>query len=253
MKIYKGSNSAIKNWQWGDPGLVNNTRNVLRLIRGKPLTALDVGCGTGRLSLALAERGISVDAIDCEAKVIGIARTIADDVGAQIRFFEADFSRGFDCLQRKQYDLVVCTEVLEHVEEYARIVDNVFSVLRPGGQFIVSVPHDPRQYSLLDRHAEHLRRFTIPELKTLLRKFVINDCITIGFPLMRFLVAARVNYMKLFRKVSRPEIEWAQPSVRRKIMLLVGRLTRIDNLFNHLHLGTNIICSVSKPGNHAVQ
>lgn len=42
-----------------------------------------------------------------------------------------------------RYDIVVCSEVLEHIDDYQAVIANVHTTLKPGGRFVVTVPHDP--------------------------------------------------------------------------------------------------------------
>lgn len=246
MEIYKCSNKIIKNWQWRHPGLVNLTDIILNLIDAKGGMALDVGCGSGRTSILLAKRGFKVDAFDIEPKVIDIAKELARKAQVDINFSVVDFTQKADFYQREIYDLIICAEVLEHVGNYRTIINNIYNCLKKGGIFIVTVPHDPKQYSILDSHGGHLRRFTIPQLKELLKEFHIVDCFTIGFPFMRMMAWLRILILNILKKGPSPEREWNNILFTKIISFLAYKLTKIDNFFNRLNKGTNIICKVKK-------
>jgi len=247
MKIYKCSHKTIKNSQYWDPWLRNISDIILSLIDFESGKALDVGCGTGRVSIFLAKRGFKVDAIDIEPKVIEIAKRLANEAKVEINFSVLDFTQKIDSFGEELYDLIICSEVLEHVENYRNIIRNMYGRLKKNGTLIMTVPHDPNQYSILDSYAEHLQRFTISQLKEDLREFQITDCFTIGFPFMRMVVWLRAFVLdNILKKEPSPVKFWTGDLLGRICSFLVYELTKIDNFFIRLNKGTNIICKVRK-------
>ena len=246
MKIYKCSNKIIENSHYRDPWLRNISDIILSLINIKGGRALDVGCGTGRISILLAKRGFKVDAVDIEPKVIDIAKKLASEANVDVNFSISDFAQKTDPNEKELYDLIVCSEVLEHVENYKNIIRNMYNWLKRDGILIITVPHDPSQYSILDSYGGHLRRFTISQLKEDLSKFQIIDCFTIGFPFMKMMVWLRVFILNIFRKEPSPEKLWSSFLFRKVFSFLSYKLTKIDNFFIRLNKGTNIICKAKK-------
>ena len=98
----------------------------------------------------------------------------------------ADFSRR-DLVRPNFYDLVVCSEVLEHIEEYHPLIDNMYTALRPGGRLIVTVPFDPRKWSILDEYGGHVRRYTLDQIRKDLSQFSNLKIVVTGFPFYRLL------------------------------------------------------------------
>jgi SAM-dependent methyltransferase len=68
-----------------------------------------------------------------------------------------------------EFDLVVCQNVLEHVQEDRAAVVTMATALRPGGRLFVLVPAHPRLYGSLDRSYGHHRRYTRERLLKLAR------------------------------------------------------------------------------------
>jgi SAM-dependent methyltransferase len=63
-----------------------------------------------------------------------------------------------------EFDLVACTQVLEHIEEEGRAADELARVLRPGGHLLITVPHPPAPWP----EAEHVREgYTASDLERL--------------------------------------------------------------------------------------
>ena len=95
---------------------------------------LDLGCAGGFMAEALAPRGATVTGIDPAAKAIDAARahaaisghTITYDVGVGEALPYANSS----------FDAVVCVDVLEHVQDLAKVMAEVARVLNPQGMFL---------------------------------------------------------------------------------------------------------------------
>jgi len=104
-----------------------------------PATSFEVGCGEAELSIRLAQRGIRSAGIDIAPDAITEAReriaqagvNVAVDVGS---IYELDASE-------PRADLVVCCEVLEHLEDTQAALDVLHGLT--GSRLIVSVPREP--------------------------------------------------------------------------------------------------------------
>lgn len=98
----------------------------------KGLRILDVGCGGGLLSEALAKEGARVTAIDLSPVFVDIAREHAGLSGLEIDYrccpvAEVEVSPPFD--------VIVCAEVLEHVDDVPRFLKESIFRLKPGGLY----------------------------------------------------------------------------------------------------------------------
>lgn len=104
-------------------------------LRGK--RALDVGCGGGLLSEAMALRGASVTGIDLGPQTIEVAQLHALESNASVRYVRE--SAETHALQNPAaYDIVVCMEMLEHVPEPDSVLRALRTLVKPGGHVCVS-------------------------------------------------------------------------------------------------------------------
>jgi 2-polyprenyl-3-methyl-5-hydroxy-6-metoxy-1,4-benzoquinol methylase len=98
---------------------------------------LDVVCAQGTLGLMLAERGVRVSLLDIRPENIEYARSRFE--GGDVDFHVGLLSE--TCPPSNDYDVVVCTEVLEHVPAPAQFLARLKGKLRPGGALVVTTPN----------------------------------------------------------------------------------------------------------------
>jgi ubiquinone/menaquinone biosynthesis C-methylase UbiE len=102
------------------------------------LSVLDLGCGTGRHSIWLADGGATVTGIDFSEGMLEAARR-KPGAGA-VRFLVHDLHQPLP-FAPGSFDLVVSGLVLEHLQELDAFFREARRVLRPGGRAVVSAMH----------------------------------------------------------------------------------------------------------------
>ena len=131
--------------------------------------ALDVGCGTGTISLYLANRGLSVDGVDISKLAIKSAKKNSDNfnLSRKTNFVIKDIQKGEI---NGSYDLIVISEVLEHLKNDNKVLLNLIKLLKKNGKIIISVPSANAPLFKLgllkkfDKQVGHLRRYSKNEL-----------------------------------------------------------------------------------------
>lgn len=106
-------------------------RPQLNTMQGK---VLDVGCGE------MPFRGL----LGQNANYTGIDVPVADDFGMAKHFDIVPFDGQTIPFEDSSFDHILCTEVLEHVEDPASLIAEMNRVLRPGGTMVVTVPFSAR-------------------------------------------------------------------------------------------------------------
>jgi SAM-dependent methyltransferase len=108
--------------------------------RGKPLRALDFGCGSGNLSRHLLDLGFEVVAADVSR---GFRELVAAKfAGRPLETFPLD-GEGLSGLDDDSFDLVATYSVLHHVPDYCAAVAEMARVTRPGG--VIFIDHEPSE------------------------------------------------------------------------------------------------------------
>lgn len=136
---------------------------------------LDIGCGTGTLSLYLAARGNFVVGIDVSKKAIAICIRNANNLNLSrnISFLVSNFPHSSF---KKKFDLVICSEVIEHIEHDTVALKKIYELLNPKGIVILSTPSlNAPLYRLgllknFDTNVGHIRRYTVQDLIVLSEK-----------------------------------------------------------------------------------
>jgi 2-polyprenyl-6-hydroxyphenyl methylase / 3-demethylubiquinone-9 3-methyltransferase len=124
--------------------------------------ALDVGCGGGILSEAMARAGAQVLGIDLSQKVLDVAElhALEGKVAVEYRAVAAE-----ELAQERPaaFDLVTCMEMLEHVPDPAAMIATLARLLAPGGALFVStLNRNLKSFLLAIVGAEYLLRLIPP-------------------------------------------------------------------------------------------
>uniref|UniRef100_A0A182QHE1 Ubiquinone biosynthesis O-methyltransferase, mitochondrial n=1 Tax=Anopheles farauti TaxID=69004 RepID=A0A182QHE1_9DIPT len=106
----------------------------------KGLTVLDVGCGGGIYSEALAKLQATVVGIDPARHLVEVAKAHAEkqpDIKEHCHYYQQSLAEHWQGAVGK-YDVVVLSETLEHVEDKSAMLKQVAAVLKPGGSVFIS-------------------------------------------------------------------------------------------------------------------
>lgn len=131
------------------------------LTSGMPLRGarvLDVGCGGGLLSEALAREGADVTAIDLAPDLIKIAKLHRLESGVQVDY-RLSAVETLAAEAPGDFDAVTCMEMLEHVPDPASVVAACAALLKPGGRlFLSTLNRTPAAFALAIVGAEYVAR-----------------------------------------------------------------------------------------------
>jgi SAM-dependent methyltransferase len=130
---------------------------------GQVESALDLGCGDGRLTAELnaaqlTAADVSRVALERSRRRVPGARVVELDPDAPLPFGDGEF------------DLVLCTETIEHVRDLQLLLSEARRVLRPGGTLALTTPASRALIRPPDPLSPHLRLFTRRSLRALLEE-----------------------------------------------------------------------------------
>ncbi|HAV06790.1 MAG TPA: bifunctional 3-demethylubiquinol 3-O-methyltransferase/2-polyprenyl-6-hydroxyphenol methylase, partial [Pseudomonas sp.] len=98
---------------------------------------IDIGCGGGILSEAMAQRGAQVTGIDMGEAPLSVARLHLLESGLEIDYRQIT-AEAMAAEAPEQFDVVTCLEMLEHVPDPASVIRACATLVKPGGQVFFS-------------------------------------------------------------------------------------------------------------------
>ena len=128
---------------------------------GEVGAALDLGCGDGLLAAELRVRELTL----ADVSTVALERARARLPHARVVELQPDAPLSFG---DAEFDLVLCTETIEHVRDVQLFLSELRRVLRPGGELALSTPATRSLVRPEHPLSPHLRRFTKRSLATLL-------------------------------------------------------------------------------------
>jgi 2-polyprenyl-6-hydroxyphenyl methylase/3-demethylubiquinone-9 3-methyltransferase len=132
---------------------------------------LDVGCGGGILSEAMAHRGAEVSGIDMGEAPLKVAKLHGLESGVKVNYSRIT-AEEFAAENPESFDVVTCMEMLEHVPDPASVVQAVADLVKPGGKvFFSTINRNPKAYLFAILGAERLLKL-VPQGTHDFKKFI---------------------------------------------------------------------------------
>ena len=167
------------------PGFRSRYALLLRQLRryGPGAKLIDVGAGRGHLLRAIRAQhpSLHLDAVEQAPESVRILRSLAECS----EVFEACEADPLGGATPASYSSVICSEVLEHVEDHHRLLDALVRLLEPDGRLFLTVPLRQALWNQVDDAVGHKRRYQRRELAQLCAKrgLTVEVDLALGFPL----------------------------------------------------------------------
>ncbi len=137
-------------------------------VKGKKI--LDVGFGSGGVSVAFARSGGVVSGVDVDQELKDVAERLAKESNLNIDF---KIYNGVDLpFPADYFDFIVCSSVLEHVSFPEKVLNDMLRVLKPGGRMLLSLPNKyaPKETHTLAYFVSYMPRKIADQYLKILRR-----------------------------------------------------------------------------------
>lgn len=123
---------------WGVHAPDENKLNLLGRVKGE--TILEVGCGGGQSSIALAKKGAICTGIDISKEQLNYAENLAKKNKVKVRFIHGDF-QNLSRFKSNSFDLAISAWAFGYSPSLNRLFKQVYRVVKRGGLFVFSMAH----------------------------------------------------------------------------------------------------------------
>ena len=199
-------------------------------------SVLEIGAGIGNLTQHFLPRETYV-ASDINRHYLAYLRNMAmGKPYLEINELNLEDTDGFSIFAGK-FDTVICLNVLEHIQNDLKGLNNIYTALRPGGKAIVLVPQGQYLYGSLDRVLEHFKRYSRQELMALVQQSGFADIEIRDFN--RFGVPGWLLNSKLLKRDYFPRVQ----------LKIYNMITPFIKLIDHIlpwH-GISLVVTAKKP------
>lgn len=186
---------------------------VARMVHLKPFfpyntDVLEVGCGEGFIAEVLVENNCHVTGIDYSQEAIAKTSRLPGE------YIQVDV---FKYQPKKKFNWVICSEVLEHLEDDKKALKLMYLWLKPGGKLLLSVPTYMKLTPRLRRYGGHKRHYKPGKLKDLISQIgfrvekekqwgCLSRRLILGY-LPAFVSRAPITFLSVFGKIFGPLVK----------------------------------------------
>lgn len=216
---FEGASKHLKNLR--SPFQRYRTEKVLEIYRpGKEARVLDLGCGWGTVSFALAPMVSSVVGVDFSAKSVELCRRGAEDLGLD----NVDFVRGDAAetgLPEETFDIVYAVDLVEHLypDQTLEVLDECARVLKRGGRLVIWTPNRGHFLETL-KNRTFLMKSDPSHVDYKSMERIHRDLLARGFSIEKAYYAE--SHVPLLRELERTFMS-SMPILRRRIAILARK------------------------------
>lgn len=132
---------------------------------GQSLKILDIGCGEGKLSVLLAQRGHDVTAMDVSEGFLEQARCLAKNSSVNLKTIKANIETARATIPSEAFDVIYLMDVIEHLKSPMDGLKNIRGMLKENGVLLLHTPNvfTPSRFAGYAKHRKELTDLTNPK------------------------------------------------------------------------------------------
>lgn len=218
------------------PDLVRDDKPVAR---DDKVRLLDVGAGNGLLLKFFKQKGFAVAGVELSQELVEKMKRDPQLKDVSIR--SADITQ---LTGNEEYEVVICNDVIEHIEDDKLALRNLFSFVKKNGLLVVSIPAHSFLYGKRDKAWGHFRRYD----KTMLLERVEKLNGTVLFVTFWNIVGFFVYFLfeKILKKPINEEMRYSSSPVSKIVRWILDMILRVEELIGGLPLGLTLVVGIKK-------
>ena len=202
----------------------------------KKMSILDFGSGSGANIYMLSKYG-EVDVYEKDHKTSNFLKKKFNRNGIKIIK---------KCFSKKKYDLILAADVIEHIKNDKKIINNLNKILKKNGLIIVTVPAYQFLFSKKDQALKHFRRYNLNGLKKLFNSDFKTLKISYYNSLLFIPIATAIIFFKLINRQFINEVEKKPNNILNYIFYSLFRLEKFILKYFNFPFGISIISIFKK-------
>ncbi len=207
---------------------------------------LDVGAGNGLFLKFFKAKGFEVAGFDLENQ--NVVNMIKDPELKNERISQGDITK---LKGNQEYDIVLASDVIEHIKDDVLAIKNLWSFVKPGGMMLITVPAHSYLYGKRDEKWGHHRRYDLGMLKEHIYS-AIKKGYTIEFLTQWNIVGFYLYFLfeKILHKPINENMRYSSSRVSRSVRTILDKILQLEEMIGGLPLGLTLIVGVRKTVNN---
>lgn len=223
-----------------DLRITNLARFIYKKLPIKKGHLIDIGAGNGLLLKFFKDRGFEVEGIELEADQVHAMQQDFKLKGVAIRQGDIMSLKGKD-----KYDVVIASDVIEHIQDDHKALVNLFSFVAPGGYLVITVPAHSYLFGKRDIAWGHHRRY---DKKVLVSKAkMLENSGVIGVFYWNLIAYfAYWYYETVLRQPIKENFRYEMTLTSKIIRFILDIELRLEEFFGGVFLGLTLVTIVRK-------
>ncbi len=223
-----------------DPGSRNNTLDSRPRGNDKQIKLIDIGAGNGLFLKFFKEKGLHVSGIELEKE--NVENMLKDPQLSGVDIRQGDITQ---LTGHEEYDVVIASDVIEHIEQDETAIDHLWSFVAPGGILIVTVPAHAHLYGRRDEAWGHFRRYDKQILKAKVEglKFGSIEFLTFWNTIGYFVYFL---FERILHKPINETMRYSTSMPSRMVQSFLDKILRIEEVVGGTPWGLTLVAGVRK-------
>ena len=222
-----------------DLRITNLARFILKKIKYKKGKFIDIGAGNGLVLRFFKDRGFEVTGMELSQELCDAMKK-----NPQMRGIEVVQGNITEKKGSENFDYVLASDVIEHIEDDRKALKNLFSFVKPGGLLILTIPAHSHLFGKRDKAWGHHRRYD---------KKVLLDKLSILQGKVEFITYWNLSgyfpYLiseKVLRKPINESMRHSQSFVSRMVRKIIELELRTEEFLGYALLGLTLVVGIRK-------